>query len=212
MTEKEIQAIVEEVIRRIHHISPEKKTLVLMNSPADEERIDRYLRNSGGIHKIWINSDADFLADGKIQDLADRHKGLLVTGVTLKQLVRIAEMQMEDSLTELVVEILRQGRPVTILSRWIDADCGTPTLRSKIDDLKKTLISYGIAFADWNDLKRDEEGGTFRRIRIDQRVIAKQELKNVLEGELEIREDAVMTTTAKNLIEKRSIKVIRYRN
>ena len=47
MTEKEIQAIVEEVIRRIHHISPEKKTLVLMNSPADEERIDRYLRNSG---------------------------------------------------------------------------------------------------------------------------------------------------------------------
>ena len=78
--------------------------------------------------------------------------------------------------------------------------------------LKKTLISYGIAFADWNDLKRDEEGGTFRRIRIDQRVIAKQDLKNVLEGELEIREDAVMTTTAKNLIEKRSIKVIRYRN
>ncbi len=60
MTEKEIQAIVEEVIRRIHHISPEKENSGIDEFPADEERIDRYLRNSGGIHKIWINSDADF--------------------------------------------------------------------------------------------------------------------------------------------------------
>ena len=78
MTEKEIQAIVEEVIRRIHHISPEKKTLVLMNSPADEERIDRYLRNSGGIHKIWINSPLCRSAKSCILPSAKKSASLLI--------------------------------------------------------------------------------------------------------------------------------------
>ncbi len=151
------------------------------------------------------------MADGKIQDLADRHKGTVGDRCyteTTGENSRNADGGFFDRISRRNPEA---GQTSDDTVRWIDADCGTPTLRSKIDDLKKTLISYGIAFADWNDLKRDEEGGTFRRIRIDQRVIAKQDLKNVLE-ELEIREDAVMTTTAKNLIEKRSIKVIRYRN
>ena len=60
-----------------------------------------------------------------------------MTGVTLKQLVRIAEMQMEDSLTELVVGNPEAGQTSDDTVRWIDADCGTPTLRSKIDDLKR---------------------------------------------------------------------------
>lgn len=207
MTEKDIEAIVEEVIRRIHSISKRNRVLVLMSPLGDVEAVDRYLKEIGvepyATDKFLIdcNDNATALQNYNIQNLMDEHSSLFLSGLTVKQLLKIQEIQMNDPVTELTVEALRLGKPVTVMSKWVDTSNGAPAFNRKLDDLKQTLTTWGITFATETDHSY--------RNRNDQRVIAKQDLKNVLHGELEIREDAVVTTTAKELLHKRNIKIVR---
>lgn len=223
MTEKEIQAIVEEVIRRICLADEKKKILIVLRSPADADAVDRYLQETGnvfGVTKLYLSGveGADRMQNCDLQALMDEHCSLLLAGVTLKQLIRIQEMRLEDPAAELTAEALRLGKPVTILSKWIDTAGGAPAYVRRIDQLKKTLAAYGVTFASekrpegTRDINTENkaENCRFHKHRIDKRVIAKQDLKHVLQGELEIRDDAVMTTTAKDLLKKRNIKVTRY--
>lgn len=207
MTEKDIEAIVEEVIRRIHSISKRNRVLVLLSPLEDVEAVDRYLKEIGvepyATDKFLIdcNDNAAALQNYNIQNLMDEHSSLFLSGLTVKQLLKIQEMQMNDPVTELAVEALRLGKPVTVMSKWVDTSNGASAFNRKLDDLKQTLTTWGITFATETDHSY--------RNRNDQRVIAKQDLKNVLHGELEIREDAVVTTTAKELLHKRNIKIVR---
>lgn len=223
MTEKEIQKVVEEVIRRIHLRKEQKKILVVVNSSADACAVDHYLLQMNcdcGVTKRYVNGgkDSDGLESCDLQSLMLEHCALILSGVTLKQLFRISEMELEEPVAEITAEALRMGKPVTVLSEWIDTSCSKPAFERKISDIKRNLISYGLTFADGKKIKKDKETDIENkaencrsyRQRIDKRVIAKQDLKAVLGGELEIREDAVMTTTAKDLLEKRKIKIIRY--
>lgn len=207
MTEKDIEAIVEEVIRRIHSISKRNRVLVLMSPLGDVEAVDRYLKVIGvepyATDKFLIdcNGNAAALQNYNMQNLMDEHSSLFLSGLTVKQLLKIQEMQMNDPVTELAVEALRLGKPVTVMSKWVSTSNGASAFNRKLDDLKQTLTTWGITFATETDHSY--------RNRNDQRVIAKQDLKNVLHGELEIREDAVVTTTAKELLHKRNIKIVR---
>lgn len=226
MIEKEIEGIVEEVMRRIRLTSADKRILALMNSPADEKLVDRYLKETGKetylANRMLINGDSNGgISQGcNIQKLMDEHCSLFVAGITLKQLMRINEMQMEDPFVEVIIEALRMGKPVTVMSKWLNPIHGTPAFNRRINDLKKTLISYGANFAEDRVLEEGEiinseiktENYRMNRRRIDKRVIAKQDLKDVLQGELEIREDAVMTSTAKDLLDKRKVRIVRYKD
>lgn len=226
MIEKEIQAIVEEVMRRIRSASGEKRILVLMTSSVDEKSVNRCLKKMGEetylTDKMLMNdvSNGEDSGNCNIQKLMDEHRSLFVAGLTLKQLMRINEMQMEDPVVEVIIEALRMGKSVTVMSKWLYSINGTSAFIRKINDLKKTLIAYGVNFTEEGILEEKEtinleiktEACRVNRSRIDKRVIAKQDLKDVLQGELEIREEAVMTSTAKDLLDKRKVSIVRYKD
>ncbi|WP_130864004.1 hypothetical protein [Bacilliculturomica massiliensis] len=215
MMEHEIQSIVKEVIRRMGLAGAGKKILVLAGPSADEEAVQRHLRETEKgpytIDRIWMNGEGQI--DGSlfnIQSLMEEHCALLAAGLTLKQLMNIHGLQMEDPAAELVAEALRMGKPVSVLSKWLNTRSAAPAFVRRINEIKKDLSTYGIAFVDERENKKD--GRCLDQNRIDKRVIAKQDLKNVHSGELAIREDAVVTTTAKDLLDKRGIKVVRCQN
>lgn len=223
MTERDIQEIVEEVIRRIRLNSEKKKILAVVNSPSDACAIDTYLGDMEKSYQVTERyadggKGSEGLGNCDLQALMSEHCALILSGVTLKQLIRIQDLQLDDPVAELAAEALRIGKPVTVLSKWIDTAGGTPAFAGRIDEIKKTLNAYGVTFASENKTEKDrtisgkDEGADCRseKHRIDKRVIAKQDLKHVLQGELEIRDDAVMTTTAKDLLEKRGIRITRY--
>lgn len=225
MTERDIQEIVEEVIRRIRLNSEKNKILAVVNSPSDACAVDTYLGDMEKSYQVterYADSGKGTagLGDCDLQALMSEHCALILSGVTLKQLIRVRDLQLDDPVAELATEAFRMGKPVTVLSKWIDTAGGTPAFAGRIDEIKQQLNAYGVTFASENKNKTkkgsaisgDGKGADCRseKHRIDKRVIAKQDLKHVLQGELEIRDDAVMTTTAKDLLEKRGIRITRY--
>ena len=215
MMENEIQGIVKEVIRRMCPAGAGKKILVLAGPSADEEAVHWYLQETekGSYTTDRISMEGEGEPAGpkfNIQSLMEEHCALLAAGLTLKQLMKINDLQMEDPAVELVAEALRMGKPVKVLSKWLDTSAAAPAFAHRINEIKKNLSTFGIAFVGETEIKKD--GSCLDQIRIDKRVIAKQDLKNVRSGELAIREDAVVTTTAKDLLDKRRIKVVRCRN
>lgn len=224
MTEREIQEIVQLIVKGILQQSYEEKThekiLVVLGTTKDELFANEYFENkkSECLRTTIIASERyeDTFKGNTAQELADNHERIILLGLTLKQLIRISEFQLADPITELVTEALRQGKQVVLISDRINTKKATPALAKKIDELKTTLKMYGVTIDEGISPNHTVAGNPMEstesaRKRIDKKVIAKQDLKNTLSGVLEIRDDAVFTTTAKNLIEKREIRVIRYK-
>lgn len=224
MTEKEIQRIVEEVVRRIFSLDEKKKVLVLTGMLSRKESISRYLQNTvefRGEEEFLLNPKEQITASekGEVSSMVENCRALFIDGLTLKQTVEISELRPSNPASEFAVEALRIGKPVVVVSEQIDAKNGTAAFSEQIDMLKDKLTAYGITFVSVQDLEGNpsaaegREASVFHSIRkrLDQRVIAKQDIKDMYKGYLEIREDAVLTTTAKELLDRREIEIIRYR-
>ena len=221
MTENKINRIVEEVMKRLAVLSQEKKYLTIVFSCEENVLTCDFLKNGETREEpsvIYYNTlKENFDAEVKsFPMLMEKYEGLLIKDVTLKYLCRIASMRLDDPMVELVTEALRQGKPVNVESKWIDVTKLQPALQKKINNTKKILIEYGLTFNKKQEAPTVEKTGTTSladsKITIDKKVIAKQDLKNVLRGEIVVRRDAVFTTTAKDLIEKRNIRINRCEN
>lgn len=223
MTEKDIQALVEEVLKRIlnQNTKQKQKLLIISSSEADEKNavdVTSTERFNGYVcRKTTLNAD-DSIATAnscRLQTVMSEFDALFLSGLTLKHLQRIKEMKLEYPLVEIAAEAFRVGKPVYVSSDWIEVK-GTPAFNSKINALKNALASYGVTFVDKNfrDEKiikneNDASENSANVNRISGRVVSKQCFKNIKGGDVVIEHDAVITSTAKALIEKRGINIIR---
>lgn len=222
MTEKEMDWIVEEVVRQIQKIRQKKRVLVLVHHEEEENAAQRHLAEGGlsdwETDRIWTDQYLSTVMgnNNSPQALMENYDGLLIGGVTLKQLVQLKALLLDDPISETMAEFLRTGKPVTVVSSPINCTKASAAFSEKIAELKKTLKTYGMVFVEDCDLNKENmaeaKSDLRNRWRIDKRVIAKQDLKDMADGELEIREDTVFTTTAKELLAKKNIHVCRCRN
>ena len=216
MTEKDIQALVDEVLKRILNQNvkedvKKQRLLIISSSEADEKKAldvtNTESFNEYVCRKTTLNANNSIVTANNcsMQTVMSEFDALFLSGLTLKHLQRIKEIKMEYPLVEIATEAFRLGKPVYILSDWIEVK-GTPAFTSKINALKKTLISYGITFVENENSASVESTGVNR---IAGRVVSKQCFKNIMSGDVVIEPDAVITSTAKALIEKRGINIIR---
>lgn len=226
MTEKDIQTLVDEVLKRIlnQSIRPDEKKqkmLIVSLSETDEKKAiavtDTESFNGYVCRKTTLNADNSIATANNcsMQTIMGEFDAIFLSGLTLKHLQGIKDMKMEYQLVEIAVEALRLGKPVYILSDWIEVK-GTPAFKSKINALKKTLLSYGAIFVDKgfieksiNKSENSMDANSIGVNRIVGRVVSKQCFKNIMGGDVLIEPDAVITSTAKALIEKRGINIIR---
>lgn len=226
MTEKEIQNLVDEVLNRVLNQSikadDEIQRMLIISSSKEDEKKAIYVtgteRFNGYVcRKTTLNADNSIATANNcsMQTVMGEFDAIFLSGLTLKHLQGIKEMKMEYQLVEIAVEAFRLGKPVYILSDWIEVK-GTPDFKNRIDTLKKTLISYGAVFVDKefteksiteseNNISADSTNVN----RIVGRVVSKQCFKDIMSGDVLIEPDAIITSTAKTLIEKKGINIIR---
>lgn len=226
MTEKDIQALVDEVLKRILNQNvkedvKKQRLLIISSSEADEKKAldvtNTESFNGYVCRKTTLNADNSIVTakNCSMQTVMSEFDALFLSGLTLKHLQRIKEMKMEYPLVEIAAEAFRLGKPVYILSDWIEVK-GTPAFTSKINTIRKTLISYGVTFVDNEFIdksviknEKNTSADSTDVNRIVGRVVSKQCFKNIMSGDVVIEPDAVITSTAKALIEKRGINIIR---
>ena len=226
MTEKDIQALVDEVLKRILNQNvkedvKKQRLLIISSSEADEKKaLDMTnTENFNGYvcRKTTLNADNSIVPaeNCSMQTVMSEFDALFLSGLTLKHLQRIKEIKMEYPLVEIAAEAFRLGKPVYVLSDWIEVK-GTPAFTSKINAMRETLISYGVTFIDKEFIdksviknEKNTSADSTDVNRIAGRVVSKQCFKNIMSGDVVIEPDAVITSTAKALIEKRGINIVR---
>lgn len=224
MNDLEIQAIVDEVIRRIR-ANNRGRYLAILRSGKEEAAARQYFSNKSDgfmadkllMSQMIAESQKNAFAP---QEKAEQYDGFVFAGLSLKQLIGITRFEPDCPIVETIIEALRAGKPCVVISKWFDITGGTKAFTNRVKQIKDQLKTFGVTVVSEDELTGspffDTENGNnaaqdrSHTTRIDQRVIAKQNLKNVQGGLLEIPADAVLTTTAKELIQKRNIVIKRY--
>jgi len=228
MTEQDIQALVDIILQRI--LNPTANTLektkeILLISPTESwEKKGEEVLNSGKFNeyvcsKTSLNKDDSIVTKNNctMQTVMSGFDALFLSGLTLKQLERIKDFKLEYPLVEIAAEALKLGKPVYILTDWVDV-AGTPAFVSRVRAMINAISALGINFVGKENVQKtvqqtkkenDAVLNCANVHRIQGRLVQKQCFKNIMSGDVVIEPDAVITSTAKALIEKRGINIIR---
>lgn len=149
----------------------------------------------------------------------DDFRHIVITSLTLNQLINIAIGRSDDDATSIIIECILRGKSIFILNAGAKYRKYKTTTNENfynmIENYEKNIISFGITFIDENDI--DLICGNNKEIvveddRLDNKVITESILENrQREGDNEIRisKNAVITPLANDFIRINNIKIQR---
>ena len=129
----------------------------------------------------------------------------MFSGLSLRQLSAVRDLRISCSVTALLCEGLRRGKQIHVWTEALTPDGAAPEYARKLGDLRTELECMGIEFAGKEWAKEMD----LLPLQMMQRVISKQDLQQIGDGPILVNRDAVFTTTAKELLARRKINVIR---
>lgn len=218
MTEEYMESIVTEVLRRLQVNSGKKHALILMaGEPTDsicDFAMDLMRRDYTFTHvvckeqenvslpivsRIFLYAN-DFLE--RVSGLVNEQDILLLSGLSLSHLAQVRDLRPSCGITTLLCEALRCGKRVCIWTTALTPCQSTPLYAQKLIDMRSELENMGIEFCG-------KMPTISQPLQLMQQVISKQDLQQIEGGSVLVNRDTVFTTTAKELLSKRNITVIR---
>lgn len=222
MIDERIESIVAEVLRRAECYSHAKRALLFIadGNTAPVQRCLAEMRCEGYVFTYAAGSaqdDTEFPAicsriclddpefSKQIPVLAAEQDVLMFSGLSLRQLSAVRDLRISCSVTALLCEGLRRGKQIHVWTEALTPDGAAPEYARKLGDLRTELECMGIEFAGKEWAKEMD----LLPLQMMQRVISKQDLQQIGDGPILVNRDAVFTTTAKELLARRKINVIR---
>lgn len=222
MTDERIESIAAEVLRRAERYSRAKRALVYIadGNPAPVRHCLAELCREGYVLTYAARGEQDdtelpavcsrvCLDDpefaGQISVLAAEQDVLVFSGLSLLQLSAVRDLRVTCGVTALLCEGLRRGKQVRVWTEALTPDGAAPAYARKLDGLQEELECMGIEFAGKEWAKETD----LPPLQMMQRVISKQDLQQIGGGPILVNRDTVFTTTARELLAKRKIDIIR---
>lgn len=212
MNDKDIEFMIDEVIKRLELQSSAHKVLLLMKY--ENKCLKPYLEqlkeneycvsqllvgNQAAYDQISVNGAFHYCEDSLTEDIKD-YELIVVSGIHFKELTSIENLEIKDEITNVICEGLRQGKKVEVFSEAIDWSNAKTGFADHILKTIYRLEAYGISFP----------GKTECKVRtIDKEVIGRQDLRRVDSDLIVVRRRAIFTESARELIQQRNIEVIR---
>lgn len=159
-----VEAVAAEVLRRIRALETKKRLLVVVTEDTEEEALSLLLAAYGargltptflsflkepqpeGLRRIMEGQP--LLRSGALRHLKGRnllegYEGLLVTELGFPALKGMSDLAFPGDLGGLVFQALRQGKPVHVLSRDLEA-VRNPVLHTKMKAVLQDLEAMGL--------------------------------------------------------------------
>lgn len=212
MNDKDIEFMIDEVIKRLELRSSAHKVLLLMKY--ENKCLKPYLEqlkeneycvsqllmgNQAEYDQVLVNGAFHYCEDSLTEDIKD-YELIVVSGIHFKELASIENLEVKDEITNVICEGLRQGKKVEVFSEAIDWSNAKMGFADNILKIIYRLESYGISFPGKTEGKD--------RV-IDKEVIGRQDLRRVDSDLIVVDRRAIFTESARELIQQRNIEVIR---
>ncbi len=213
-----IDALAEEVIRRLAMLTREKRVLIVVRKEGMTECVADYIKSSysedclltgcfedkhvsKGFDAIDFHSVVDMPEPGEaMRELVSMHNSFLVAGLTVSQLVDLDNMDIHDEFQLLVYEALRQGKEICLFSEDLHLSAACSKFREDVIKKILRLKRWGLVFPQLDDSPYMLAG---------KRVISTEDIKKAGKGIVVVDKNAVVTTNAMKYMENHDISLVR---
>lgn len=147
------------------------------------------------------------------------YKHIIITSLTLNQLINIASGKADDAITSIIIESILKGKSILILNDGIKYRKYKTTSNERfyrmIENYEESIISFGITFIDESDI--DLIYGNKKKVLaedkyVDNKTITESILKNMQRktgSSIRIRKNAIITPLANDYIRTNNIKILK---
>ncbi len=206
--EKLIDYLTKEVVKNLKGVGEKKDEILVIREKEDKKEIksDQF--------KLVYQDECE-LEKLNTED----YKHMIITSLTLNQLVSIGIGKAEDAITSLIIECILKNKNVSVLNDGIGyrkyKTSSNENFYKMIENYEKTIISYGIRFIDENDI--DLIYGKNKKVLveddpIDHKIITESLLEKrhrKVGNTIRIRKNAIITPLANDYIRTNNIKILK---
>lgn len=215
---KGIDAVVNEVVRRLTLLTGSRKVLVASEGGKLMEEVRSRMRKSYPEDCVFtgcFNGEADNGKAGdpvfhsltdmpeageRMRELVAFHDSFLISGLSISQIAALDVLRVETRIQALIYEIMRQGKEACIFSEDLRLTAAGKKFREDVARRVLPLEKWGIVFPQLEDIPYSLA---------DKQVISLEDIKKAESKVIAAGEHTVVTTGAGKYMEDHGILLIR---